>query len=210
MPALRLATRGSALARAQARSVAERLGGAELVAVRSGDGEPGDKGRFVRAVEEALLDGQADVGVHSAKDLPTAEADGLELVGVPIREDPADAYVGSARSIAEIPARARIGTSSLRRRAQLLALRPDVEIVALRGNVDTRLRKLADGECDGIVLALAGLRRLARADEVAFAFDLVEMTPAPGQGTLAIQSRRGDAAATRAPAAITDRRSLVE
>jgi hydroxymethylbilane synthase len=210
MAALRLATRGSALARAQAESVAAALGDGELVTVRSADGEPGDKARFVRAVEAALLAIDADLGVHSAKDLPGGRSEGLELAGVPTREDPSDAYVGSAGSIAEIPDGARVGTSSLRRRAQLLALRPDLEVVELHGNVDTRLRKLADGECDGIVLALAGMRRLGRAEEAAFAFGLVEMTPAPGQGTLALQARSGDRAAAGAAAAITDHTALVE
>jgi len=210
MGGLRLATRGSALARAQAQSVAAALGGAELVAVRSADAAPGDKSRFVRAVEESLLAGRADLGVHSAKDLPGGRTEGLELAGVPAREDPADAYVGAGGSLAEVPSGARIGTSSLRRRALLLALRPDLEVVELRGNVDTRLRKLADGECDGIVVALAGLRRLDREGEVAFTFAVGEMTPAPGQGTLALQARSGDRAAAEAAGAITDRGALVE
>jgi hydroxymethylbilane synthase len=210
VPALRLATRGSALARAQSAVVADALGGAELVPVRSGDGEPGDKGRFVRAVEAALLDGAAELGVHSAKDLPAAEAEGLGLVGVPAREDPADAYVGAARSLAEVPGGARIGTSSLRRRAQLLALRPDLEVGAVHGNVDTRLRKLEEGECEGLVLALAGLRRLGRAAAASFAFGIDEMTPAAGQGALALQARTGDRSTAAAAASITDRPALVE
>jgi hydroxymethylbilane synthase len=210
VPALRLATRGSALARAQSAAVADALGGAELVPVRSGDGEPGDKARFVRTVEAALLDGAAELGVHSAKDLPAAEAEGLGLVGVPVREDPADAYVGAARSLAEIPAGARIGTSSLRRRAQLLALRPDLEVVALHGNVDTRLRRLEGGECEGLVLALAGLRRLGRGDAASFAFGIDEMTPAAGQGALALQARTADRSTAAAAASITDRPALVE
>jgi len=208
--AFRLATRGSALARAQSAAVADALGGAELVPVRSADGEPGDKARFVRAVEAALLDGAAELGVHSAKALPAAEAEGLGLVGVPVREDPADAYVGAARSPAEVPGGARIGTSSLRRRAQLLALRPDLEVVALHGNVDTRLRKLEAGECEGLVLALAGLRRLGRGEAAAFAFGIDEMTPAAGQGALALQARAADRSSAAAAASITDRRALVE
>ena len=210
MSAFRLATRGSTLARAQSAAVADALGGAELVPVRSADGEPGDKARFVRAVEAALLDGAAELGVHSAKDLPAAEAEGLGLVGVPVREDPADAYVGAARSPAEVPGGARIGTSSLRRRAQLLALRPDLEVVALHGNVDTRLRKLEAGECEGLVLALAGLRRLGRGEAAAFAFGIDEMTPAAGQGALALQARAADRSSAAAAASITDRRALVE
>jgi hydroxymethylbilane synthase len=210
VPALRLATRGSALARAQSATVADALGGAELVPVRSGDGEPGDKARFVRAVEAALLDGAAELGVHSAKDLPAAEAEGLGLVGVPVREDPADAYVGAARSLAEVAGGARIGTSSLRRRAQLLALRPDLEVVALHGNVDTRLRKVEAGECEGLVLALAGLRRLGRGVAASFAFGIDEMTPAAGQGALALQARTADRSTAAAAASITDRSALVE
>jgi len=210
VPALRLATRGSALARAQSTAVADALGGGELVPVRSGDGEPGDKARFVRAVEAALLDGAAELGVHSAKDLPAAEAEGLGLVGVPAREDPADAYVGAARSLAEVRGGARVGTSSLRRRAQLLALRPDLEIAAVHGNVDTRLRKLEAGECEGLVLALAGLRRLGRDAAVSFAFEIDVMTPAAGQGALALQARTGDRPTAAAAASITDRTALVE
>jgi hydroxymethylbilane synthase len=207
---LRLGTRGSALALAQAEAVAELLGGAEVVPVSSRDGEAGDKSRFVRGVEEALLDGEVELGVHSAKDLPGELPGGLKLVGVPAREDPADAYVGDASSLDEIPEGARIGTSSLRRRAQLLAIRPDLDVVELRGNVDTRLRKLADGECDGIVLALAGLRRLGRESEAAFSFDVEDMTPAPGQGALALEGREGEDELDERAGAITDRSALVE
>ena len=159
--ALRLATRGSALALAQAEWVAGLLGGAELVEVSS-DGEPGDKGRFVRGVEAALLAGEADIGVHSAKDVPAEMPDGLAIAAVPAREDPADVWVGAGGSLDEVAEGARVGTASLRRRAQLLAARPDLEVGELHGNVDTRLRRLADGELDGIVLAAAGLRRLGR------------------------------------------------
>ena len=207
---MRIATRSSALAVAQAEAVAAALGGADLVAVSNVDGEPGDKARFVRSVERALLEGDADVGVHSAKDLPGEMADTLALVGVPEREDPADAFVGAATSLADIPKGARIGTASLRRRSQLLAARPDVEVVELRGNVDTRLHKLAEGEADGIVLAVAGLRRIGRGDEIAFRFGADEMVPAPGQGALALQARAGDPDAAAAAAAISDRAALVE
>jgi uroporphyrinogen III methyltransferase/synthase len=206
----KLATRASRLALAQAQLVADALGGAELVPVRSGDGEPGDKGRFVRGVERAVLDGDADLGVHSAKDLPGQRPPELRLVGVPVREEPADAFVGGASSLDDLPAGARIGTSSLRRRAQLLALRGDLEVVDLRGNVDTRLRKLADGGLDGIVLAAAGLRRLGREAEVSFTFGLEELTPAGGQGALALEARRADAAAAREAARVTDPDALVE
>jgi hydroxymethylbilane synthase len=194
---------------AQAGAVADLLGGAELVEVRSHDAEHGDKARFVRGVEAALLDGEADLGVHSAKDLPGEQPEGLEIVGVPVREDPADAWVGESGSLADVPEGARVGTASLRRRAQLAALRPDIEVVEVRGNVDTRLRKLEAGECEGLVLALAGLRRLGRADQAAFAFAIEEMTPAAGQGTLAMQAPSGSPVADRARAA-SDRAALVE
>ncbi len=207
---LRIATRGSALAMAQAEAVATQLGGAELAPVRSTDSEPGDKSRFVRGVESALLAGDAEIGVHSAKDLPGDGTRGLALAGVPAREDPSDAYIGAASSLADVPEGARIGTASLRRRAQLAAARPDLEILELRGNVDTRLRKLSEGDCDGLVLALAGLRRLGRDGEVAFAFGIEEMTPAAGQGALALQAREGDAEAAASAASITDRSALVE
>ena len=207
---MRIATRSSTLAVAQAEAVAAALGGAELVQVANVDGEPGDKARFVRSVERALLDGDADLGVHSAKDLPGEMADELSLVGVPGREDPADAYVGEATSLAELPSGTTIGTASLRRRSQLLASRPDLEVVELRGNVDTRLRKLADGEVEGIVLAVAGLRRLGRHGEIAFRFGADEMVPAPGQGSLALQARAGDSETAAAAARISDRAALIE
>jgi len=215
---LRLGTRGSALALAQANQVAEAVGGATVAPIRtSGDegsaveGERaagGDKARFVREIERALLDGEIDLAVHSAKDLPTELPGGLRLVGVPPREDPLDAYAGEAGSLAEVPKGARIGTSSLRRRSQLLALRPDLEVVALRGNVDTRLRKLAEAGLDGIVIAAAGLRRLGRVQEIAFRLEHTEMTPAPGQGALALEAREGDSAAATAAQVATDRDAL--
>jgi hydroxymethylbilane synthase len=182
---VKIATRGSALALAQAQWVADRLPGEhELVTVTTsgdrGDG-PSDKARWVDAVERALIDGEADLAVHSAKDVPAQLASGTVLLGSPPREDPRDALLGELRP------GARVGTSSLRRRAQLLAAHDDIEVVELRGNVDTRLRKLADGEVDAAVLALAGLRRLGRA-EGAQPLDLV---PAAGQGTLALQALEG-------------------
>lgn len=171
-----------------------------------------DKSRFVREIERALIDGEIDLAVHSAKDVPGEIPEEIRLVGVPPREDPADAWIGEAGSLAEIPAGARVGTASLRRRAQLLTLRPDLDIVELRGNVDTRIKRLAERELDGIVLAAAGLQRLGRDGEISFRFGLDELTPAPGQGSLALQARTGsaaDAAAARA-AAITDREALIE
>jgi hydroxymethylbilane synthase len=207
---LRLGTRGSALALAQAGTVSRALSGAEVVRVKTADADVGDKGRFVRGVEDALLAGDVDVGVHSAKDLPGELPEGLEIVAVPGREDPRDAYVGPAAAVDEIPEGARIGTASLRRRSQLLALRPDLEVVELRGNVDTRLRKLADGECDGIVLAVAGLRRLGRGGEISFTFPGAEMTPAPGQGALALEVRAGDERARYAASQLGDRAAIIE
>lgn len=215
---LRIGTRGSALALTQARGVAEAIGDAELVTIRTSGDEGGaaaapveDKSRFVREIERALLEGEIELAVHSAKDLPGELPEGLELVGVPAREDPADAWVGAAAaSLEEVPPGARIGTSSLRRRSELLALRPDLEIVPLRGNVDTRLRLLAERELDGIVLAAAGLRRLGREGEIAFTLGIEEMTPAPGQGSLALEARGGDPGAAEAAAALTDREALIE
>jgi hydroxymethylbilane synthase len=189
--ALRIATRASKLALTQSGTVAEMLGGAELVEVSS-DGEPGDKSRFVRAVEQAVLDGRADIGVHSAKDLPGEEVEGLEIAAVPAREDPADAWIGAGESLQDAPEGARVGTVSLRRAAQLLAWRPDLEILDLNGNVDTRLRKLAEGDYDAIILAAAGLRRLGRESEIGFRVPEDRMVPAAGQGALAIQVRSDD------------------
>jgi hydroxymethylbilane synthase len=171
--------------------VADMLGGAELIEVSS-DGEPGDKSRFVRAVENAVLDGRADIGVHSAKDLPGEEVEGLEIAAVPPREDPADAWIGAGTSLEDAPEGARVGTVSLRRKAQLLSMRPDLQILDLNGNVDTRLRKLAEGDYDAIILAAAGLRRLGREEEIGFRVPEDRMVPAAGQGALALQVRTGD------------------
>ena len=206
---LRLATRGSALALVQARLVAELLGGGEIVEVSS-DGEPGDKERFVRGVERALIDGEADIGVHSAKDLPAQLPEGLLIAGVPSREDPSDAWIGAGPSLAGLPDGARVGTASLRRRAQLLALRPDLRVEELHGNVDTRLRRAADGGFDGFVLATAGLRRLGRQGEIGFLIDAAEMTPAAGQGALVLEARRDDEEARAAAAAVSDGDALTE
>jgi hydroxymethylbilane synthase len=206
---VRIATRGSALALTQARWVAERLGGAELVEVSS-DGEPGDKSRFVRGVERALLDGRAELGVHSAKDLPGVMPEELEIASVPEREDPADVWIGATGSLDDVPEGARVGTASLRRRAQLLAARPDLRVEELHGNVDTRLRKLADGELDAIVLAAAGLRRLGREAEIGFALPVDQMVPAAGQGALALQARIGDSERGEAAGAIGDLRAMRE
>ncbi len=205
---IRIATRSSALAKAQAGQVAALLGGAELVEVSS-DGEAGDKARFVRGVERALLAGEADIGVHSAKDLPAEMPEGLVIAAVPAREVAADVWIGAGESLDLVPEGARVGTASLRRRAQLLATRPDLEVSDLHGNVDTRLRKLAEGEFDAIVLAAAGLRRLGRGDEASFAIPAETMTPAAGQGALVLQARGEDAGAIAA-AAISDETALHE
>jgi len=183
--------------------VAELIGGGELVAVSS-DGEVGDKSRFVHGVEGALLAGEAEVGVHSAKDLPGEMSEDLEVAAVPPREDPADVWIGAGSSLDDVPEGARVGTASLRRRAQLLAVRPDLRVEELHGNVDTRLRKLAEGELDAIVLAAAGLRRLGREAEIGFAIPVETMVPAAGQGTLVLQIRSGDAAAAAAVAGVLD------
>jgi hydroxymethylbilane synthase len=204
---LRLGTRGSPLALAQAEQIAKALGGAEVVPIKSSTerSSGGDKARFVRAIERALLDGEVDLGVHSAKDLPTDLPDGLEIAGVPAREDCRDAYVGHVTSLGEVPEEARIGTSSLRRRAQILALRPDLDVVELHGNVDTRLRRFEDGDFDGLILAAAGLRRLGRAEEISFPIEPDEIVPAPGQGALAIEARHSEDRAVTAAQSITDR-----
>ena len=188
--------------------MAALLGGAQLVEVSS-DGEAGDKARFVRGVERALLDGEAEIGVHSAKDLPAEMPEGLTIAAVPARENPADVWIGAGDSLAEVPKGARVGTASLRRRAQLLAARPDLELSELHGNVDTRLRRLAEGELDAIVLAAAGLRRLGREGDASFELPAEAMTPAAGQGALVLQAREGDAAAAEA-AAIGDEVALRE
>jgi hydroxymethylbilane synthase len=185
------------------------LGGAELVEVSS-DGEPGDKSRFVRGVERALLDEAADIGVHSAKDLPAELTKGLMLAAVPKREDPRDAWIGPGPSLDDVPESARVGTASLRRRAQLLAARPDLEVRELHGNVDTRLGKLAEGDLDAIVLAVAGLRRLGRAGEISFVLPEESMTPAAGQGSLVLQIREGDEAALRAVDPLVEEAALRE
>jgi hydroxymethylbilane synthase len=187
--------------------VAEMLGGAELVEITtSGDRvrAAGDKSRFVKEIEEALLAGEVDLAVHSAKDVPGVLPDGLEIGAVPPRADPRDVLCG-AESLDALPPGARIGTASIRRRSQLLALREDLEIVELRGNVDTRLRKLEEGGYDAIVLAAAGLDRLGipHGKGVTHLHE-GDMTPAPGQGSLALELRSDDAATRAAIEAISD------
>jgi hydroxymethylbilane synthase len=202
---MRIGTRASALALAQAGTVAALLGpDAELVPVTtSGDRNRagGDKERWVKELELALLAGEIDLAVHSAKDVPSELPVGLELVGAPPRGDPFDALVGAA-SLAELAPGARVGTASLRRAAQLLALREDLEVVVVRGNVDTRLRKLQEGDLDALVLAAAGLQRLGRGDAIGCL--LTALVPAPGQGTLVLEACAGDERAAAAVRAISD------
>ena len=195
MSALRLGTRGSALALTQAEHVAAGLRDAgaevEIVTVTTlGDRGAAvlDKSRWVSELERALADGRIDIAVHSAKDVPTELAPGLPLIAVPPRADPRDALCGAASLHALSPG-ARVGTASLRRAAQVSATRADLEVVQLRGNVDSRLRKLAAGEVDVLVLALAGLRRLGRGAEASATID--DFVPAAGQGALALQGHAG-------------------
>jgi hydroxymethylbilane synthase len=200
---VRIGTRGSALALAQAGTVADALG-AELVTITTtGDRDRGalDKERWVRELDAALLAGEVDLAVHSAKDVPAVLAGGIEIVAVPPRASALDALCG-APSLEALAPGARVGTSSLRRAAQLRALRDDLEILDLRGNVDTRLGRLAAGDYDAIVLALAGLERLGRGAEATGLLDA--LVPCAGQGALAITARAGDADAVAATAAIDD------
>jgi hydroxymethylbilane synthase len=201
---IKLGTRGSALALAQANWVAERLDGdVELVEI-STQGAVGDKSRFVKAIEDALLAGEVDLAVHSAKDVPGELPPGLAIVGVPERADAFDALCGAAE-LGALAEGAVVGTASVRRKAQLLAARPDLDVRELHGNVDTRLKRLAAGDFDAIVLARAGLDRLGRGDE---GEPLAELVPAPGQGCLALEARAEDELVAAAAAALTDREAL--
>jgi hydroxymethylbilane synthase len=212
---LRIGTRRSRLALAQAGEVAERLArvGVEsevVPMVTSGDrGAPaaespaGVKGLFVAEIVRALQAGEVDLAVHSAKDLPAADDEGIVVAAVPPRADPSDLLVMRDPSLL---AGATVGTSSLRRRAQLLALRPDLRIVDIRGNVDRRLRKLEDGEVDGVVLAAAGIARLGALPPSS---EVLPIVPAPGQGCLAVQARADDQATREAVASLDDPDSRV-
>src|SRR5580692_2509072 len=196
-----IASRGSQLALWQARWVSAQLTerGHECrieIIKTTGDkitdvplAKVGTKGLFTKEIEEALLDGRADLAVHSLKDLPTELPEGLVLAAVPEREDPRDAVVG--KRLDQLPHGARVGTSSLRRAAQLRKLRPDLAIESVRGNLDTRLRKLDEGQYDAILLAAAGLKRLGWGDRIAEILPAEQMCPAVGQGALAIETRAG-------------------
>jgi hydroxymethylbilane synthase len=208
MTTLRLGTRKSLMATTQSQHVADVLSeltghAVELVGVTTeGDvsrahlAQMGGTGVFVSALRDRILSGEVDFAVHSLKDLPTGPADGIALAAVYRRDDPRDALCGPAK-LADLPRGARVGTGSPRRVAQLRALRGDLEVVPIRGNADTRLRKVTDGELDAIVLAYAGLGRIGRTEMVAEVFDTDQMLPAPGQGALALECR-------------TDRPDLVE
>jgi len=220
-PYLRLGARGSPLALAQADEARTGLAGAagldpsdvEIVVIRtSGDlivdrplSQAGGKGLFTRELDEALIAGAIDFAVHSAKDLPTALPDQLEIAGYLKREDARDALVCiGAASLAALPPNARFGSASLRRRAMALRRRPDLRVELLRGNVETRLRKVTSGQLDATVLALAGLRRLGLAGRAAAILTVDEFLPAVGQGAIALVARRGDSRVARALAPLLD------
>ena len=215
---IRIATRRSPLARWQANHVAALLRAREPglevrlhEVVTRGDkildvalSRVGGKGLFVKEIEDALLAGEAEIAVHSMKDLPGVLADGLVVGAVPAREDPRDALCSPRyRTLAALPRGARVGTSSLRRAAQLKALRPDLRIEMVRGNVETRLRKASE-ELDAVVLAFAGLRRLGLAERATQVLDPSEMLPAVAQGALALEARADDAATLARLAALDD------
>jgi hydroxymethylbilane synthase len=219
---LRIGTRGSPLALAQAHETRDRLmaaHGLEAAAFRievistTGDRvqdralrELGGKGLFTKEIEEALQSGRIDIAVHSMKDVPTERQAGLALIAYLPREDARDAFVSPGfRSIADLPRGAVVGSSSLRRRAQLLARRPDLKVVEFRGNVQTRLKQLGDGVADATFLAMAGLKRLGLAGEIpAFLVEPAEMLPAIAQGAIGIEGRDGDERARAFLAAISD------
>jgi hydroxymethylbilane synthase len=202
---IRIGTRASTLARTQSALVADALTAAtgrptELILIRTeGDAssaplaQMGGTGVFVSALREALLRGEIDLAVHSLKDLPTAQPDDIAMAAVPLREDPRDVVVArDGLTLGELPVGARVGTGAPRRFAQIEALGLGVEVVGVRGNVDTRIGKVASGELDAVVLALAGLTRLGRADEATEVLDPLQVLPAAGQGALAVECRADD------------------
>lgn len=217
LPTLRIGTRASVLARTQTSWVADRLRergcevAVETISTRGDDRRDvpiasiGGDGVFVRELEQALLDGRIDAAVHSLKDMPTSVTSGLVVAAVPWRATPFDAVVGrTAARLEDLPAGAVVGTSSIRRVAQLAAVRPDVRAVAVRGNVDSRLRKLDAGEFDALLLAAAGLERLGLASRITQLLEPPTFWPAVSQGALAVQSRESDAATLMRLAAIDD------
>lgn len=196
-----LGTRGSALARVQTDQVIAALQATHphltpktaIIRTRGDQGEVGGVGAFVSELQRALLDGRIDVAVHSHKDLPTESPDGIRIVAVPERADPRDVLITrDGTSLDELPQGATVGTGSPRRAAQLLALRPDLSMTFIQGNVDTRLQKLNDGVVDALVLAAAGLERLGRLDVVSQFLEPIQVLPAPGQGALALEARSDD------------------
>lgn len=206
---LKIGTRGSALALAQARETRSRLmqhhgmreDDIEIVVIStSGDriqdrplAEVGGKGLFTLEIEEQLADGRIDLAVHSSKDMPTFLPEGLHLSIFLEREDPRDAFIGrSVKTLLELPQGAVVGSASLRRQALIRRVRPDLKVINFRGNVETRLRKLADGEVDATFLAYAGLRRLGLGEVVTELMDVRTFPPAPGQGAITVESRIGD------------------
>ncbi len=214
---LRLGTRASALARTQSQAVADALTAAggvpvELVHISTaGDrsaaaiAQLGGTGVFVTAIRQALLEGTVDVAVHSYKDLPTAPEPGLVIAAVPPREDPRDALVARDRlTLGELPAGARVGTGAPRRMAQLRALGLGLEVVPIRGNVDSRMARVVPGDLDAVVLARAGLARLGRLDAVTETLDPLQVLPAPAQGALAVECRAGDERTLQLIAALDD------
>jgi hydroxymethylbilane synthase len=218
---LRIGSRGSPLALVQAREVQSRLAKArglaldqiEIKIIRTtGDmiqdrplAEAGGKGLFTKEIEEALLAGAIDLAVHSSKDMPTVLPDGLMLAAFLPREDARDAFIGrNAKSLRDLPQRAVVGTASLRRQALIKRLRPDLTIVPLRGNVETRLRKIEAGEADATVLAVAGLKRLGLLTAATAVLDIDEFLPAVGQGAIGVETRSNDAATRALVAAIDD------
>lgn len=223
MNVLRIGTRGSALALWQANHVKDKLAElhgvqAELVRITtSGDrfqsaslaqigAEAGTKGVFIKEIEDALFAGKVDLAVHSMKDVPTETPRGLVFSAIPKREDPRDCLISrDGRVLKDLLAGARVGTSSLRRQAQLRHHRPDLDVMDVRGNVDTRLKKLDAGEFDAIVLAMAGIKRLGLADRVTQVFDEDLILPAVGQGALGIETREGDEPTSRLVAALDDK-----
>lgn len=215
---LRLGTRGSRLALVQAELVRGALArdastACEIVVLKTtGDriqdrplADSGGKGLFTKELEEALLRGEIDLAVHSMKDVPTALPKGLSIAAILPREDPRDVFISpSARTFEDLPAGAHVGTSSVRRTAQVRRARPDVETVLLRGNVDTRMRKLDEGQFDAIILALAGLSRLGLAERATWILDPREWLPALAQGAIGVEIREDDAAAREAVSKLDD------